>query len=189
MANYLTTDTELTSIANAIRTKGGTNSQLTFPTGFVTAINNISTGGGAAEVAADLYAANTGNKAQFTLDNNGQYNETNQDIEGDLYSYIISSVGSGCYCMVANSNGNVIWKGELMDVSYTTDSGAYVNDKTGGGVVCDARYTTMIEYQPSEPDPETGEPMPDTEISYTLYESWIQTNPIAAKVYLSSVAF
>lgn len=46
MANYLTTDTELTSIANAIRTKGGTNSNLTFPTGFVSAINDISTGGG-----------------------------------------------------------------------------------------------------------------------------------------------
>lgn len=46
MANYLTTDTELTSIANAIRTKGGTQAQLTFPSGFVSAINAISTSGG-----------------------------------------------------------------------------------------------------------------------------------------------
>ncbi len=46
MANYLTTDTELTSIANAIRTKGGTQAQLTYPTGFVSAINDIPTGGG-----------------------------------------------------------------------------------------------------------------------------------------------
>ena len=47
MADYLVTDTQLTSIANAIRTKGDTLSTLSFPTGFVTAINNITTGGGA----------------------------------------------------------------------------------------------------------------------------------------------
>lgn len=45
MADYLVTDTELTSIANAIRTKGGTSAQLTFPTDFVSAINAIPTGG------------------------------------------------------------------------------------------------------------------------------------------------
>lgn len=43
MADYLVTDTELTNIANAIRTKGGTNSSLSFPTGFVNAIGNITT--------------------------------------------------------------------------------------------------------------------------------------------------
>lgn len=45
MANYLTTDTELTSVADAIRTKGGTSADLTYPTGFVSAINAIPTGG------------------------------------------------------------------------------------------------------------------------------------------------
>lgn len=44
MADYLTTDTELTSIANAIRTKGGTSASLEYPTDFVTAIGNIQTG-------------------------------------------------------------------------------------------------------------------------------------------------
>lgn len=43
---YLTTDTELASVADAIRTKGGTSAQLTYPTGFVSAINAIPTGGG-----------------------------------------------------------------------------------------------------------------------------------------------
>lgn len=46
MADYLTTDTELTSVANAIRTKGGTSAQLVYPTGFVSAIEAIPTGGG-----------------------------------------------------------------------------------------------------------------------------------------------
>lgn len=46
MADYLTTDAELASIANAIRTKGGTSASLVYPTGFITAINAISAGGG-----------------------------------------------------------------------------------------------------------------------------------------------
>ena len=46
MANYLATDTDLTAVANAIRTKGGTSAQLTFPHGFVDAIEAISGGGG-----------------------------------------------------------------------------------------------------------------------------------------------
>lgn len=54
MANYLTTDTELTSIANAIRTKGGTSAHLTYPTGFVTAINAIPTGGGGGTINVTL---------------------------------------------------------------------------------------------------------------------------------------
>lgn len=44
MSDYLVTDTELTSVADAIRAKGGTSANLSFPTGFVSAINDISTG-------------------------------------------------------------------------------------------------------------------------------------------------
>ena len=39
-------DSDLTSVANAIRTKGGTSASLAFPSDFVTAIGNISGGGG-----------------------------------------------------------------------------------------------------------------------------------------------
>ena len=41
MADYIVTDTELTNIANAIRTKGGTSATLSYPTGFVNAINAV----------------------------------------------------------------------------------------------------------------------------------------------------
>ena len=37
-------DSDLTSVANAIRTKGGTSAQLAFPAGFVSAVQNIPTG-------------------------------------------------------------------------------------------------------------------------------------------------
>ena len=39
-------DSDLTSVANAIRTKGGTSAQLAFPADFISAINAISGGGG-----------------------------------------------------------------------------------------------------------------------------------------------
>lgn len=44
MANYIATDTDLTAVADAIRTKGGTSAQLSFPAGFVSAIGDISGG-------------------------------------------------------------------------------------------------------------------------------------------------
>lgn len=44
MTDYKVTDAQLTGIANAIRTKGGTESPLVFPDGFVSAIGNIPTG-------------------------------------------------------------------------------------------------------------------------------------------------
>ena len=46
MANYVVSDTNLTAVANAIRTKGGTSAQLEFPDDFVSAIGDIQTGGG-----------------------------------------------------------------------------------------------------------------------------------------------
>ena len=45
MTDYIATDTELTSIANAIRTKGGTSASLEFPDEFISAINAIGGGG------------------------------------------------------------------------------------------------------------------------------------------------
>lgn len=44
MSDYLTTDTELQSVANAIRAKSGVSGSLVYPTGFVSAIESISTG-------------------------------------------------------------------------------------------------------------------------------------------------
>lgn len=41
---YTTQASSLTAVADAIRTKGGTSAELTYPDGFVAAINNISSG-------------------------------------------------------------------------------------------------------------------------------------------------
>lgn len=50
---YLTNSTDLTKVANAIRAKGGTSEQLIYPDGFVTAIENIPTGGTPSEPPAE----------------------------------------------------------------------------------------------------------------------------------------
>ena len=44
--DYIATSTDLTSVADAIRTKAGTSAQLVFPAGFVSAIRDIPSGGG-----------------------------------------------------------------------------------------------------------------------------------------------
>lgn len=46
LVNATSLDNGLTSIADAIRTKGGTSADLTFPDGFVDAVEAIPTGGG-----------------------------------------------------------------------------------------------------------------------------------------------
>lgn len=43
MADYLTNDTDLKAVADAIRAKGGTSAPLTYPGGFASAINAIKT--------------------------------------------------------------------------------------------------------------------------------------------------
>lgn len=49
-------NSDLTSIANAIRTKGGTSAQLAFPSGFVSAIGDIPSGGGdSGQVVGDYF--------------------------------------------------------------------------------------------------------------------------------------
>lgn len=55
MANYLTNTEELTSVANAIRTKSGGSSPLAFPSGFVSEIGNIPSGGDVSYNEKTLY--------------------------------------------------------------------------------------------------------------------------------------
>lgn len=61
MTDYLVTDTELTDVADAIRTKGGTSAALEWPTDYVDAIDAIETGGGGEYVIIPRYYSNNGN--------------------------------------------------------------------------------------------------------------------------------
>lgn len=54
MSDYRVKETDLTALANAIRTKGGTGASLSFPDGFVSAVQNIPTGGGSTLIAKNV---------------------------------------------------------------------------------------------------------------------------------------
>lgn len=80
-------DADLTSVANAIRTKGGTSAQLAFPADFVQAIEDIETGGGS-EVPDGYtqleYIASDGTAYIDT----GEYRRAGDEI--DLYGGLVS---------------------------------------------------------------------------------------------------
>lgn len=58
MSNYIVDGADLASVADAIRTKGGTSASLAFPAGFVSAIAAIPSGGGDMDDYEDFTAGN-----------------------------------------------------------------------------------------------------------------------------------
>lgn len=78
MADYVVRDTQLVSVANAIRAKGGTSASLAFPAGFVSAIGDIPTGGGVTV-------------SPLSVTTNGTYTAPS----GEAYSPVTVNVPSG----------------------------------------------------------------------------------------------
>lgn len=77
-------DADLTSVANAIRTKGGTSAQLAFPAGFVSAIQSIPSGGDLPDIYREVEYIDTGN--------GGPYIKTNYTpINGDNLHFIFQN--------------------------------------------------------------------------------------------------
>lgn len=84
MTDYLTNDTDLTSVANAIRTKGGTSASIEFPSGFVTAIENIPSGGGGTTVTVGITSYDAMHQIAY-VDSSGVFHLTTEDVgEGVL---------------------------------------------------------------------------------------------------------
>lgn len=63
---YLVQDTSLTTVADAIREKGGTTAPLSFPAGMAEAVRNIQSGGGDLS-AIDVYIADFTSNADLTV--------------------------------------------------------------------------------------------------------------------------
>lgn len=72
MSQLLVNDTSLTAVANEIRSKGGTSEQLTFPQGFVDAIEAIPSGGSSGPSHYCTFTAEQANSTiKLTCANNG----------------------------------------------------------------------------------------------------------------------
>ena len=124
MANYSVSGSDLISVADAIRTKGGTSASLSFPAGFVSAIGNIPTGGGGTLITKNITA-------------NGTYNA--EDDNADGYSSVTVAVPgvkklTGSFTVGSNDTSHTISFGEtiskylflieMTDASKTTLSGS-----------------------------------------------------------------
>lgn len=66
MAEYLVQGASLTTVADAIREKGGTTAPLSFPDGMAEAVRNIQSGGGDLS-AIDVYIADFTSDADLTV--------------------------------------------------------------------------------------------------------------------------
>ena len=96
-------DADLTSVANAIRVKGGTSEQLEFPSEFIVAINAIQSGGSSVIVndAPDgnggtirtITATNVTTLVEKTITENGTYDPSDDDADG--YSSVTVNVSGG----------------------------------------------------------------------------------------------
>lgn len=83
-------DSDLTSVANAIRTKGGTSAQLAFPSDFVSAIAAIPTGGSG--IQFDLIGTTTIALQEYTDTVNGEETDTQIDISNTDYAWIVTVI-------------------------------------------------------------------------------------------------
>lgn len=100
MSNYLVSDTDMTSVANAIRTKGGTSAQLAFPAEFVSAIGDIPTGGTATFELIGTYVFQ--NVAEYT--NTSTSEEMDTDISVLNTDYAWGYVVITCDTPITTSN-------------------------------------------------------------------------------------
>ena len=134
--DYLTTDTELTSIANAIRTKGGTSASLTYPAGFVSAIQAISTGTDVSDTTATASDVLSG-KYFYTSNGTKTQGSIASKTSSDLTSSVLTvTAPAGHYASNATktlTDANLTAGNIKKDVSIFGVTGSY--EGSGGGAV------------------------------------------------------
>lgn len=100
MADRKVNDNSLASVADAIRSKGGTSDSLVFPDGFVSAISAIQTGGGAPSQQAKLTITSldyTGNRYGIFIfvNSEGHLDHVNYMSSGFTFPITIETVIGG----------------------------------------------------------------------------------------------
>ena len=112
MAEYLTNTTDLTAVADAIRTKGGTSAPLVYPDGFVTAIQSIDTTGGLKPATVTITSSasgDTGNvHGMFMFTNSGGHIDQLNYMFKDTFTYpiTIETVIGGMVVLIADGPRN-----------------------------------------------------------------------------------
>lgn len=147
-------DADLTSVANAIRTKGGTSASLVFPTGFVNAIAAIPTGGGSSfkKLASQEFSVNTTSTSNTSVGNItldlADYNDKNivvwvhvRDKAGKRSGYFYGSDTLFFPFNLANSSTSAV-STRPVTIFYVNSSDAYAESVTAYGVYAYRLYYT-----------------------------------------------
>jgi hypothetical protein len=146
MADYRATSAEFTAVADAIRTKGGTSAQLTWPNGFVSAVQAIPTGSGVVQPLSvtqngtynppsgvDGYAPVTvnvsgGGGSSFDGTLIGEYNNSSGSVGGKWVSTNHNTTNDLGYVVAYYYNSNLIRIITLKKESVTNPpNGAFEN--------------------------------------------------------------
>lgn len=152
MAEYLTNTTDLTAVANAIRSKGGTTEPLVYPDGFVTAINSIQASSGGVNIKTsgltpDCYFCDKDNKTAYLDFSNvitGKYFSFGIIFNGSVFNPDDMSTPDedDCACLICG-----MYSGDDSDTS-----GDCVMLKTGYGGTEASQYMAPIipmKYNPT----------------------------------------
>ena len=102
-------NSDLTSVANAIRTKGGTSASLAFPSGFVSAIQAIPTGGGGGSLTQDqdgyLVVPTTGGSTPSGLEyEEGTYTPSTDETNPEIF-FTNTHTQLPAFVLIADSTG------------------------------------------------------------------------------------
>lgn len=100
---YKVSDTDLTSVANAIRTKGGTNAPLSFPTDFIDAIGDINTSGLATLITKSISANGV---YEASDDNANGYSEVSVNVPSKHVRGTFTGTASGAMNVSIPYTGN-----------------------------------------------------------------------------------
>lgn len=214
--DYLTTDTELTSVANAIRTKGGTSSSLVYPDGFVSAIEAISTGTDVSDTTAvegDVLAGKYFHKANGSKVQGSIATKTSSDLQasgktvtvpaGYYASQATKDVAAGSATTPAttitatptisvNSSTGLITASNSKTQSVTPTVGAgYVSSGTAGTITVSGSNTSQLTVQAAQTITPTTT---DQTIASGKYLTGTQTikgdsNLVAANIALGTTIF
>ena len=110
MAEYLTNNTDLKKVADAIRTKGGTADPLVYPDGFVEAIGNIQTGSPEQEKSVTITANGT---TEITPDEGKLLNKVTVGVDvPDWETWVFNEEFSNIPAVTNNTNINIL--GEIV---------------------------------------------------------------------------
>lgn len=120
MSDYLTTDTDLTTVADAIRTKGGTSALLEWPSGFAQAIADIPSGGGTQTVIKSVFPNNLWFYSNVTTDGRYSYADVEVPATAGTTMYIHTVRKYALSSITRDDTGASV---PFTEVSYSSSSG------------------------------------------------------------------